>query len=58
MGIWKISYTTESGYEDEVEVCAVNKVMAWSVFRDISKDFDEKVVFAECFRVVEDEEVE
>ena len=52
MCIWKISYTTESGYEDEVEVCAANKVMAWSVFGDISKDFDEKVVFAECFRVI------
>lgn len=58
MCIWKISYTTENGYEDEVEVCAANKVMAWSVFGDISKDFDEKVVFAECFRVIEDEEAE
>ena len=57
MGIWTIIYTTESGYAGEVEVCAVNKFMAWDIFEDIAKDFDEKVIFADCFRVIEDEEV-
>ena len=28
MDVWKIIYTTESGHEDEIEVCAVNKFMA------------------------------
>lgn len=51
MGIWKIVYTTESGYEGEVEVNAVNKFMAWDIFEDMSKDFDEKVVSADCFLV-------
>lgn len=46
-----------SGYEDEVEVCAVNKFMAWDIFEDIAKDFDKKVISADCFRVIEDEEV-
>ena len=30
--------------------------MAWDVFEDIAKDFDEKVTDAYCFRVIEDEE--
>ena len=56
MDVWKIIYTTESGYEDEVEVCAVNKFMAWDIFEDIAKDFDEKVISADCFRVIENKE--
>ena len=56
MDVWKIIYTTESGYEDEVEVCAVNKFMAWDIFEDIIKDFDEKVISADCFRVIKEEE--
>lgn len=54
MGVWKIVYRTESGYEGEVEVCAVNKVMAWEMFDEIANDFDEKVVAADCMRVEED----
>ena len=53
MGIWTIVYITESGYEGEVEVSAVNKFMAWDIFEDIAKDFDEKVVSADCFLVKE-----
>jgi hypothetical protein len=53
MGIWKIIYITESGYEGEVEVGAVNKFMAWDMFNDIAKDFNEKVVSADCFLVGE-----
>lgn len=56
MDVWIIIYTTESGYEDEIEVCAVNKFMAWDIFKDIVKDFDEKVISADCFRVVKEEE--
>lgn len=53
MDIWRIVYTTESGYEGEVEVCAVNKFMAWDMFDGIAKDFDEKVIGADCFLVGE-----
>ena len=53
MGIWKIVYIAESGYEGEVEVSAVNKFMAWDIFEDMAKDFDEKVVSADCFLVKE-----
>ena len=56
MDVWKIIYTTESRYEDEVEVCAVNKFMAWDIFEDIVKDLDEKVISADCFRVIKEEE--
>ena len=56
MDVWKIIYTTESGYEDEIEVCAVNKFMAWVILEDIVKDCDEKVISADCFRVVKEEE--
>lgn len=51
MDIWKIIYITESGYEGEVEVGAVNKFMAWDIFEDMVKDFDEKIVSADCFLV-------
>ena len=53
MGIWTIVYITESGYEGEVEVSAVNKIMALDIFEDMAKDFDEKVVSADCFLVKE-----
>ena len=56
MDVWKIIYTTESGYEDEVEVCAVNKFMAWDIFEDIVKDLDEKVISADCVNVIKKEE--
>ena len=51
MDIWKIVYVTESGYEGEVEVSAVNKFMAWDIFEDMAKDFYEKVISADCFLV-------
>ena len=53
MGIWKIVYITESGYEGEVEVSAVNKFMAWDIFEGMPKDFGEKVISADCFLVTE-----
>lgn len=56
MGLWKITYRTESGYAGEVEVCAVNKVMAWDVFDEIAKEFDEKVIAADCERILDEEE--
>ena len=56
MDVWKIIYITESGHEDEIEICAVNKFMAWDIFEDIVKDFDEKVISADCFRVIENKE--
>lgn len=56
MGLWKITYRTESGYVGEVEVCAVNKVMAWDVFDEIAKEFDEKVIAADCVRILDEEE--
>ena len=49
MGVWKIIYITESGYEGEVEVNAVNKFVAWDIFEDMAKGFDEKVITADCF---------
>ena len=56
MGLWKITYRTESGYVGEVEVWAVNKFMAWDVFDEIAKEFDEKVVAADCVRILDEEE--
>ena len=53
MGIWTIVYITESGYEGEVEVSAINKIMALDIFEDMAKDCDEKVVSADCFLVKE-----
>lgn len=53
MDVWKIIFTIESGYEGEVEVSAVNKIMAWDIFEDMAKDFDEKVISADCFLVKE-----
>ena len=53
MDIWKIIYITESGYEGEVKVGAVNRFMAWDIFEYMAKDFDEKVISADCFLVKE-----
>lgn len=51
MDIWKIIYITESGYEGEVEVIAINKFIAWDIFEGMAKDFGEKVISADCFLV-------
>ena len=53
MDIWAIVYITESGYEGEVEVSAANKFMAWDIFEDMAKYFDEKVISVDCFLVKE-----
>ena len=53
MGIWTIVYITESGYEGEVEVSAVNKFMALDIFEDMIKDFDERVIGMGCFLIKE-----
>ena len=56
MGLWKITYRTERGYVGEVEVCAVNKFMAWDVFDEIAKKKKKKVVAADCVRILDEEE--
>ena len=55
MNTYRIVYVTEDGYKDEVVVSAANSIAAALVFEDIAKDFDEEVVSAECFRIIENE---
>lgn len=54
MGEWKITYTTESGFEGEEIICAVNKMMAWEMFEEIAAGYEEKVISADCVRVIEE----
>lgn len=50
---YRIEYKCSDGYEDEVTVMAVNRMMAFEVFEELGiKD----VVWAECYRVLDDEE--
>ena len=55
MNLYKIIYRRKDGTKGEVIVCAVNRLMAFEVFRDLAPD---DVVGADCFRVLDDEEKE
>jgi len=51
MNLYKIVYKCSDGYEGEEIVCAVNRLMAFEVFKDFGY---EDVVSADCFRVLDD----
>ena len=53
MNLYKIIYQCGDGYEGEVTVCAVNRVMAFMVFEDLGY---ENAINADCFRVLDEEE--
>ena len=53
MNEYRIVYTCSDGYEDEVVVCAVNRIMAMELFEDFEV---EDVVDIECYRVIDDDE--
>lgn len=48
---WEIIYICENGYEGTEIVSAVNKMMAWDMFEDISRDYGSKVISADCHRI-------
>ena len=50
---YKIIYQCSDGYEGEEIVYAVNRLMAFEVFKELGI---EDVVNADCFRVLDDEE--
>lgn len=53
MNKYKIIYQCSDGYEGEEIVMAVNRMMAFEVFKDFGY---EDVINADCFRVLDDEE--
>ena len=53
MNTYEIRYVTENGFVGSVTIDAINRVMAWDEFNTITKNFDEKVVSADCFLVKE-----
>lgn len=53
MNEYRIVYRRSDGYEGEEIVMAVNRMMAFMVFEDFGI---EDVVYAECFRVIEESE--
>ena len=55
MNEYRIEYVWSDGYEDEVIVCAANRLMAFEVFEEFGI---EDVVRAECFRVLDEDEEE
>lgn len=38
-----------NGYEGQIFVQAMNRFMAWEAFNEIAKDFEDKVVAADCY---------
>lgn len=53
MNIYEIRYVTENGFIESVIIEAPNRVVAWAEFNIIAKNFDDKVVNADCFLVEE-----
>lgn len=54
MNTYEIRYVTENGFVGSVTIDAINRVMAWDEFNIITKNFDDKVISADCFLVEED----
>jgi len=52
MNEYRIEYQCSDGFEGEVTVMAVNRMMAFMVFEDLGI---ENVINADCFRVLENE---
>lgn len=52
MNYYKIVYRCRDGYEGEEIVMAVNRLMAFEVFKDLGY---EDVIDADCFRIPDDE---
>lgn len=53
MNEYRIVYQCSNGYEDEVIVSAVNRMMAFELFKELEIA---DVVSADCFRVIEKED--
>lgn len=53
MNRYRVVYQCSNGYEDEVIVYAVNRLMAFEVFKDLGY---EDVVNADVYRVIDEEE--
>lgn len=53
MNEYRIVYQCSDGYEDEVIVSAVNRMMAFEMFEELEIA---DVINADCFRVLEEEE--
>lgn len=53
MNTYEIRYVTENGFIEIITIDAVNRVMAWDEFNTIAKNFDDKVIGADCFLVGE-----
>lgn len=53
MNTYEIRYVTENGFIENVFIDAVNSVTAQGEFDKMSKDFDDKVICADCFLVEE-----
>lgn len=54
MNTYEIRYVTENGFIETITIDAANRVMAWDEFNIIAKNFDDKVVGADCYLVEED----
>lgn len=53
MNTYEVRYVTENGFVESVTIDAINRVMVWDEFNIIAKNFDDKVVSADCFLVEE-----
>lgn len=54
MNTYEVRYVTENGFVESVTIDAVNRAMVWDEFNTIAKNFDDKVICADCFLVEED----
>ena len=53
MNYYRIVYQCSDGYEGEEIVCAVNRMMAFEVFKELGYEY---VISADCYRVPDYEE--
>jgi hypothetical protein len=49
MNQYKIVFTYSDGYEDEVIVSAVNRIMAFDVFKDLG--YEDDIVITDCYLI-------
>lgn len=51
MNIYEIYYITKGNFIDNIFVEAPNRIAAWAKFAELTKNFEDEIIGADCFFV-------
>lgn len=53
MNIYEIYYITKGNFIDNIFVEAPNRIAAWAKFAELTKNFEDEIIGADCFLLEE-----